>query len=101
MKKGKLVINPKRNAWNPTLLEITVAGCTPEDAPDAWAMYVHQQRFADDYRDALKFPLALHLAELATEYALPHDYKVLADAQNAGDSEGDAEAEKADNEEAA
>ena len=101
MKKSKLVINPKRNAWNPTLLEITVAGCTPEDAPDAWAMYVHQQRFADDYRDALKFPLALHLAELATEYALPHDYEVLADAQDTGDSEGDAEAEEADGGEAA
>jgi uncharacterized protein YbaA (DUF1428 family) len=101
MKNGKLVINPKRNAWNPTLLEITVAGCTPDDAPDAWAMYVHQQRFADDYRDALKFPLALHLAELATEYALPHDYEVLADAQDAGNSEGDAEAEEADDEEAA
>jgi len=28
MKTGKLVINLKRNAWNPTLLEITVAGCT-------------------------------------------------------------------------
>ena len=56
MKNGKLVMSPKRNAWNPTLLEITVAGCTPDDAPDAWAMYVHQQRFADDYRDALKFP---------------------------------------------
>jgi argonaute-like protein/RNase H domain-containing protein/MID domain-containing protein len=95
IKAGKLVINPKRNAWNPTLLEITVAGCTPEDAPDAWAMYVHQQRFADDYRDALKFPLALHLAELATEYALPHDYEVLADAQDTEAPEDDAEGEEA------
>ena len=51
--------------------------------------------------DALKFPLALHLAELATEYALPHDYEVLVDAQDTGDSEGDAEAEEADGEEAA
>jgi hypothetical protein len=41
----------------------------------------HQQRFADDYRDALKFPLALYLAELDTEHALPHDHEVLADAQ--------------------
>jgi hypothetical protein len=39
--------------------------------------------------------------ELVTEYALPHDYEVLADAQDAGNSESDAEAEKADNEEAA
>jgi hypothetical protein len=36
-------------------------------------MYVHQQRFPDDYRDALALPLALHLARLATEYALPHE----------------------------
>ena len=36
-------------------------------------MYVQQQRFADDYRDALKFPLVLHLAELAHEYALPYN----------------------------
>ena len=40
-------------------------------------MYVQQQRFPDDYRNGLKFPLILHLAELATEYALPHEYKVL------------------------
>ncbi|MEU3430522.1 hypothetical protein AB0F08_33295 [Streptomyces gardneri] len=27
----------------------------------------------DDYRDVLGLPLALHLARLADEYALPHD----------------------------
>jgi hypothetical protein len=63
---------PIANAWNPTLLEIAVAGCVPGDDPHAWAMYVQHQRFADDYRDALKFPLVLHLAELAHEYALPY-----------------------------
>ena len=63
--------------WNPTLLEITLAGCARQDQSDAWAMYVQQQRFPDDYRNGLKFPLILHLAELATEYALPHEYKVL------------------------
>jgi hypothetical protein len=72
-KSGKPVTNWTRNAWNPTLLEIAVAGCAPGDDPEAWAMYVQQQRFADDYRDALKFPLVLHLAELAHEYALPYD----------------------------
>jgi len=36
-------------------------------------MYVQQQRFAEDYRDALKFPLVVHLAELAGEYGLPYD----------------------------
>jgi len=33
---------------------------------------VGQQRFLDDYRDALKLPLPLHLAELACEYALTY-----------------------------
>jgi hypothetical protein len=63
---------PNESAWNPTLLEIAVAGCAPGDNPEVWAMYVQQQRFADDYRDALKLPLVLHLAELAREYALPY-----------------------------
>jgi hypothetical protein len=69
------VLNAGRNAWNPALLEITVTGCAPGDQAAAWAMYVHQQRFPDDYRDALALPLALHLARLATEYALPHQLK--------------------------
>ena len=72
-KAGKPVTNWARSAWNPTLLEITVAGCTADDDPEAWAMFAQQQRFADDYRDALKLPLVLHLAELAHEYALPYD----------------------------
>lgn len=36
-------------------------------------MYIQQQRQPDDYRDALKFPRVLHLAELAHEYALPYE----------------------------
>lgn len=78
-KSGKQVTNAGKNAWNPTLLEIIVAGCTPQDKPAEWAMYVHQQRFPDDYRDGLKLPLVLHLAELATEYALPHELTELID----------------------
>lgn len=78
-KSGKEVTNAGKSAWNPTLLEITVAGCTPQDQPTEWAMYVHQQRFPDDYRDGLKLPLVLHLAELATEYALPHELTGLID----------------------
>ena len=62
-------------AWNPTLLEITVAGCAAGDRPVDWAMWVQQQRFPDHYRDeGLKLPLALHLAAKATEYALPQEY---------------------------
>ena len=72
-KTTRQVLNVGRNAWNPALLEITVTGCAAGDQPAAWAMYVHQQRFPDDYRDALALPLALHLAKLATEYALPHE----------------------------
>jgi hypothetical protein len=45
---------------------------------------VHQQRFPDDYRDALALPLALHLAKLATEYALPHEFS-----ERTGDQEGE------------
>jgi hypothetical protein len=36
-------------------------------------MYLHQQRFPDDYPDGLQLPLIAHLAELTSEYALPHD----------------------------
>lgn len=67
-------INGGSAAWNPTLLEITVAGCAAGDRPVDWAMWV-QQRFPDHYRDeGLKLPLALHLAAKATEYALPQEY---------------------------
>ncbi|MFJ2784398.1 MULTISPECIES: RNaseH domain-containing protein [unclassified Streptomyces] len=65
---------PTANAWNPELLELTPACLQPGDDPDAWAAFVHQQRICkDDYRDVLGLPLALHLARLADEYALPHD----------------------------
>jgi hypothetical protein len=84
---GKPVINSGRNAWNPALLEIAITGCTPEDKPDAWAMYAQQQRIVDDYRDGLKFPLVLHLAGLATEYALPHEFKVLDDSTTPDESD--------------
>ena len=68
-------INGGSAAWNPTLLEITVAGCAAGDRPVDWAMWVQQQRFPDHYRDeGLKLPLALHLAAKATEYALPQEY---------------------------
>lgn len=40
-------------------------------------MHAHQQRFADGYKAALKFPLVLHLAEIACEYALPYGEEAL------------------------
>jgi hypothetical protein len=75
--KTGVFINADKPAWNPTLLEITAAALQPADDPRLWAMYTHQQRFPDDYPDGLKLPHVLHLAELATEYALPHEYKIL------------------------
>lgn len=54
-------------------------------------MYAHQQRFPDDYPDGLKLPHVLHLAELATEYALLHEYKFL-------DEDSDENEDKADGE---
>jgi len=85
VKSGKPVTNWTRNAWNPTLLEIAVIGHLADDDPEAWATYVHQQRIVDDYRDALKFPLVLHLAELAHEYALPFGDEAPAHAGDEGD----------------
>ncbi|MDT8916079.1 pPIWI_RE module domain-containing protein [Amycolatopsis sp. PS_44_ISF1] len=70
---GVPVIKANKNAWNPDLLEYTVAGLQDGDEAEIWAMYLHQQRLPDDYRDDLKLPLILHLAELTLQYALPYD----------------------------
>ncbi|MCX2949750.1 pPIWI_RE module domain-containing protein [Lentzea sp. NEAU-D7] len=64
---------PDKSAWNPELLELAMAALQPGDEAERWAMFVHQQRFADDYTDALGLPLVLHLASLAHDYALPHE----------------------------
>ncbi len=71
--KGRSEFRPTKNAWNPDLLELTIACLQPKDDPEKWAMFVHQQRFCDDYRDVLGLPLVLHLAKLADQYALPQD----------------------------
>jgi hypothetical protein len=84
--------NADKPAWNPTLLEITAAAIQSGDVPGQWAMYAQQQRFPDDYPDGLKLPSVLHLAELATEYALPHEYKLLdEDSDENGDRADDGE----------
>jgi hypothetical protein len=70
---GEPRINPGQNAWNPELLEFTMVCRQPQDDPEHWAMYLHQQRQSDDYRDSLGLPLILHLAELTSHYALPHE----------------------------
>ncbi|WP_427922833.1 pPIWI_RE module domain-containing protein [Streptomyces sp. cg40] len=71
--KGKNAFRPTKSAWNPSLLEITVACLQPGDEPEAWAAYVHHQRDCEDYRDVLGMPLVMHLARLADQYALPHE----------------------------
>ncbi|MFD7844798.1 pPIWI_RE module domain-containing protein [Nocardia sp. NPDC059764] len=64
---------PDKNAWNPNLLELAMIGFSDRDEAERWAFYLHQQRSAEDYRDELKLPLALHVAQLANAYALPYD----------------------------
>ncbi|KUL34170.1 hypothetical protein ADL22_30865 [Streptomyces sp. NRRL F-4489] len=74
---------PRKTAWNPGCLELTVLGCLsekaladagrgtePPDQPAEWATLAHQLRFHDDY-PPLARPLPLHLARLAGEYVLP------------------------------
>ncbi|MEU1995502.1 DUF3962 domain-containing protein [Nocardia gamkensis] len=68
---GNTVNDVGKPAWNPTLVEITVAGCHAVDDPEAFALAMHQLRQAPDYLDALSLPLPLHLAGLAQEYVLP------------------------------
>jgi RNaseH domain of pPIWI_RE len=70
---GRSEINIGKTAWNPDLLEIAITGAQEADNPETWAMFLHQQRFPDDYRNGLALPLILHLAKLASEYALPHE----------------------------
>ncbi|MFF9000354.1 pPIWI_RE module domain-containing protein [Streptomyces achromogenes] len=74
---------PRKAAWNPVYLELTVLGCLSEkalaeagrqeetaDSPAEWATLAHQLRLHDDY-PPLSRPLPLHLARLAGEYVLP------------------------------
>nr|WP_237751379.1 RNaseH domain-containing protein [Streptomyces sp. AA0539] len=73
---GNNAYRPTANAWNPDLLELTVACLQPGDDAEAWAAFVHQQRFSEDYRngrEGLALTLILHLARLADSYALPHE----------------------------
>ncbi|MFH9779081.1 RNaseH domain-containing protein [Streptomyces sp. NPDC017259] len=73
---GNNAHRPTVNAWNPDLLELTAACLQPGDEAEAWAAFVHQQRFSEDYRagrEGLALPLILHLARLADDYALPHE----------------------------
>lgn len=71
--KGEPEIRPGKNAWNPELLELTMLGFPDDTEAEHWAMFLHQQRQAEDYRDTLALPLIQHVAELTTQYGLPHE----------------------------
>jgi hypothetical protein len=70
---GNQTIDTGENAWNPQLLEITVAALQDGDDPAQWAAVAHQLRYPADYRDPLALPMPLHLAQLCRQYVLPHD----------------------------
>lgn len=58
-------------AWNPSILEVTLAALQPTDDPAAWATLAHQlRRFVLQYDEALTLPLVLHLASQMEEYVL-------------------------------
>ncbi|MGB9752773.1 pPIWI_RE module domain-containing protein [Roseiflexus castenholzii] len=61
-------------AWNPAIVEFTVAALQPGDDPQRWAAYAHALRQAlSHYDGATVLPLPLHLAKLASEYAIALD----------------------------
>jgi hypothetical protein len=63
-------IDTGQQAWNPSLLEITVLACGEDDSSEAFAALTHQLRISPDHGDALKLPVPLHLASRAAEYVL-------------------------------
>ncbi|WP_202235059.1 pPIWI_RE module domain-containing protein [Actinacidiphila reveromycinica] len=64
-------IDTDKLAWNPGLLEITVAGCQSDDDPELWAALTHRLRQSPRRAPMLALPLPLHLARKAAEYVLP------------------------------
>lgn len=69
-RKASKLRNPELQAWNPRLIELTVA-CMQE-GDDAWrlAMLAHRLREAAvHYDDPMRHPLPLHLLIAAREYA--------------------------------
>ncbi|WP_246435150.1 pPIWI_RE module domain-containing protein [Streptosporangium saharense] len=64
---------PRKTAWNPQALELTVLGGLTEHGEDSavlWAALAHQSRFHNDHQP-LSLPYALQLARQAEEYVLP------------------------------
>ncbi|MCU0517478.1 MAG: DUF3962 domain-containing protein [Oscillatoria sp. Prado101] len=71
--KGELLPPaPNKQASNPQMIEITVAGLQEGDEPAHWAALVHELRHvAINYSDATQLPLPLDLAAEMKEYTLP------------------------------
>jgi hypothetical protein len=89
--KGVHRLDPTKPASTPSLLQLAMAGLQEHEDPASWAMFIHQQRDADDYRGWLALPLILHLADLTNEYALPfeaadEDTAVVADSVESEDA---------------
>jgi hypothetical protein len=62
---------PDLHAWNPGIVEFSVACVQPEDQPWSWAMLAHRLREAAVHSDdPITLPLPLHLLSVASEYAL-------------------------------
>lgn len=85
------IISPAKMGATPELLELTVAGVSGDEDPEAWAMFVHLQRFAEDYRSDLGLPLALHMAKLVDAYAVPSASDAVNEAPASDEPETEAE----------
>jgi len=71
-KAGQAILEDQKEAWNPQLVEFTVASMLPADDPAVWAALAHaQRRIGETFTDTLILPIALHLARKAAEYAIP------------------------------
>lgn len=74
-KEGKakdIAPNPTVSAWNPSIVEITISGSSPDEAL-MWAAIANELRhgMASHYNHPTVYPIPLHLAALIEEYVLP------------------------------
>lgn len=75
-KTGVHDASPRQHAWNPALIEVTIAAVQKDDNADKLSTLVDQLRYASiQYDEATSFPLPLHLAELMEEYILDTQYE--------------------------
>lgn len=73
-RNGTMSPSPNKAAPVPRIVEIDVAGLAPSDGDDdaiAWAIFVHQQRFTEDYTGGRELPHVLDLCQKAGRYAFP------------------------------